>query len=530
MRNKKLQVWLPLVFSLVMIAGMFFGFRLSSHTTGSFFARPSKTNIEEAFDIFKDRYVDNINLDSLQNDAINEMMNHLDPHSTFIPASNLASVNEDLAGSFEGGIGIEFNIFDDTVHILYVIPDGPSDKAGIRIGDKLIAVDGESVISKTLPSTDIRKMIRGKGGSKVNLTVIRGETTQYYEVLRGTIPIPSVDAAYMVNSQMGFIKLNKFSEPTYREFMTALERLQKAGMKDLILDLRGNGGGYIDPAIEIADEFLDDDKLIVYTEGANVKRREYKAKRPGLFETGKLAILIDEQTASASEILTGALQDWDRATILGRRSFGKGLVQGQYTLSDGSAIRLTIARYYTPIGRSIQRPYDQGRKAYMEDIQNRYLHGEMFSADSISHVNQKVFNTAGGRKVYGGGGITPDVFVPYDTSRFTKDVTQLYLDGRFNNIVYQYYIRNSGQLDKYKSPEDFSKNFNNIEAVWSELVQYALKDRINLRNIPERDKVNIQNQIKSYLARLKWRTEGYYEVYNKYDPVVMKAVQTLGGR
>jgi carboxyl-terminal processing protease len=529
MRNKKLQVWLPLIFSVVMIAGMFFGFKLHQETGSihSFFQKDKRTSLQEALELIQDRYVDSVHMDSLQNEAITEVMDHLDPHSVYIPASKLSEANEDLIGNFEG-IGIEFNIFDDTVHVLYVVPGGPSDKAGLQIGDKLLKVNDSNIISKTLPSVDIRKMIRGKGGTTVKLTILRGNTIQYYNVIRGTIPLPSLDAAYMMDATTGYIKLNKFSETTYREFMQSMEELQKHGMQKLILDLRDNGGGFISQAVNIADEFLDGDKMIVYTQGTNIQKQEYHAKKDGVFEKGKLVVLVDELTASASEILAGALQDWDRATIVGRRSFGKGLVQEQYELSDGSAIRLTIARYYTPSGRSIQRPYNQGKKVYMEEIYDRFHNGEMLSADSIHYAKDKVFKTNGGRLVYGGGGITPDVFVPIDTSVYTRSVARLYLDGRFNNFVYIYYINHQNQFQQYKTPADFSARYQNSADAWNQLITYAMKDSINLKKIPEKDKEDIQEQIKAYLARLKWRTQGFYQVYNNYDPVVIKAKEIIG--
>lgn len=528
MRNKKLQVWLPLIFSAVMIAGMFFGFKLHQETGSAqgFFRKDKRTSLQEALDLIKNRYVDKVGIDSLQDDAINEVMSHLDPHSVYIPASDVSTVNEDLAGKFEG-IGVEFNIFDDTVHVLYVVPNGPSDNAGLHIGDKIIAVNDSNIVSKTLPSVNIRKLIRGIEGTKVRLKVIRGATTQYYEVVRGTIPLPALDAAYMMDKTTGYIKLNKFSETTYGEFMDAIGSLQKQGMQRLILDIRGNGGGFVKQAVNIADEFLDGDKLIVYTQGANVEKQEYRAEKEGVFEKGKLVVLVDELTASASEILAGALQDWDRATIIGRRSFGKGLVQGQYDLSDGAAIRLTIARYYTPSGRSIQRPYDQGRKVYMEEIYERYHNGEMLTADSIHYSKDKIFKTKGGRTVYGGGGIAPDVFVPIDTSTVAQGITRLYLEGRFNNFVYKYYIDHEASFEQYKSPADFTTRYQDSEDAWNQLVDYALKDSIRLKYIPEKDKRNIQDQIKAYLARLKWRTQGYYQVYNHYDPVVIKALEVI---
>lgn len=529
MSKKKLQVWLPLIFSLVMITGMFFGFKLHQEAGGqNFFQRDKKTSLQEALDLIRNRYVDKVGLDSLQDDAITEVMNHLDPHSVYIPASNVESANEELQGNFEG-IGIEFNRFDDTVHVLYVVPNGPSDKAGIHIGDKIIKVGDSSLVNKGFFNDDIRKMIKGQKGSKVKLTVLRGNTIQYYEVVRGTIPLPSLDASYMVDASTGYIKLNKFSETTYAEFMQAMESLKKQGMQKLILDLRDNPGGFVDQATNIADEFLDDNKLIVYTQGANVPRQEYTASKEGVFEKGKLVVLVDELTASASEILTGALQDWDRATIIGRRTYGKGLVQQPFELSDGSALRLTIARYYTPSGRSIQKPYDKGRKIYDEDIIDRYHNGELFSADSIHYSkNQKTYKTlVNHRTVYGGGGIVPDIFVSLDTSRFTRNVEQLYLNGRFNNFVYKYYIDHVKEFDQYKSPADFAARYQNSAEIWNLLINEALKDSIRLQNIPETDKEKIQSQMKAYLARLKWRTQGFYQVSNSFDPVVEKAIEVL---
>jgi len=528
MRNKKLQVWLPLVFSLVMIAGMFFGFKLNQQTGSreSFFRKDRTTSLQEALNLIRDRYVDSVQMDTLQNGALMDVMNHLDPHSVFIPASNLGEMTEDLIGNFEG-IGIEFNIFEDTVHVLYVVPGGPSDRAGLRVGDRIVGVNDSSIISKSAPTTDIRKLIRGKGGTKVKLTIIRGSNLQQVAVTRGTIPLPALDAAYMLDAATGYIKLSKFSETTYTEFMEALERLQKGGMQKLILDLRDNGGGFISQAVSIADEFLDGNKLIVYTEGTNTKRQDYRARKEGLFEKGRLAVLVDELTASASEIVAGAIQDWDRGTIIGRRTYGKGLVQEQYSLNDGSAIRLSVARYFTPSGRSIQRPYDKGKKVYMEDLYNRYENGEMLTADSIHLSTGKAYKTNGGKTVYGGGGIMPDIFVSIDTSLYTRSITRLYLDGRFNNFVYRYFIGNQEAFNRFRTPTEFASGFNDLEPAWNGLVQYALKDSINLQRVPARDKLVIQNRIKAYIARLKWRTQGYYEVNNFYDPMVLRAREVL---
>jgi carboxyl-terminal processing protease len=517
------------VFSLVMICGMFFGFKLHQQTgsTQGFFKRDKRTSLQEALDLIKNRYVDSVGMDSLQDDALQEVVNHLDPHSVYIPAVDLSEVNEDIIGNFQG-IGVEFNIFSDTVHVLYVIPEGPSDKAGLRTGDKILKVDDSSIVSKTLPSKEIKRRIRGKAGTRVKLTVLRDNTIQYLYVVRGNIPLPSLDAWYMMDATTGYIKLNKFSETTYKEFMETMEKLQKQNMQALVLDLRSNGGGLLSQATAIADEFLDGDKLILYTQGTNIPKREYRARKDGVFEKGKLIVLVDELTASASEILAGALQDWDRATIVGRRTFGKGLVQEQYELSDGSALRLTVARYYTPSGRSIQRPYENGnKKVYMEEIYERYENGEMLSADSMHFSKDHPYKTNAGRTVYGGGGIAPDVFVPIDSSLYIRSITQLYLDGRFNNFVYTYYIQHLPEWERYKSPGDFTARYQNSADAWNKLVEFAAKDTINLKNIPADDKKEIQDRIKAYLARFKWRTQGFYQVANSNDKMVKAALNEI---
>lgn len=523
MRNKKLQVWLPLLLAMVMISGMFFGFKLHQQTgSKSFFSRGKTTTLQETMDLIKSRYVDSVSLDSLKDDAINAVMDHLDPHSVYIPASGVAEAAEELQGNFEG-IGIEFNIFKDTVNVIYVIPNGPSEKAGLHIGDKIVAVNDSPIVSKTLPIQAIRHLIRGKAGTPVQLTTVRGTALRTVTVTRGRIPLPALDASYMIDATTGYLRLNKFSETTYKEFMEAMEKLKAAGMQKLLLDLRGNGGGYVMQAVNIADEFLDGEKMIVYTQGTNIDRKEYKASKEGIFEKGKLVVLVDELTASASEILAGALQDWDRATIVGRRTFGKGLVQEQFGLSDGSAIRLTVARYYTPTGRSIQRPYDRGKKIYMEELRERYENGETIRPDSLHAATEKKYTTSNGRTVYGGGGISPDAAVYLDTSKFTHNVTRLYLDGRFSAFIYQYYMSNLPQFERYKTAEEFAVKYQDTEDAWKQLVTYALQDSVYLEAVPQADKQNIEERIKAYLARLKWRSQGFYRVYNLYDPIFQKA-------
>ncbi|MGC4036239.1 MAG: S41 family peptidase [Chitinophagaceae bacterium] len=526
MGNKKLQVWLPLLFSIVMIGGMYFGFKMKDQTGGSsFFKTERRGPLQETIDLIKQKYVDSIGVDTLQQGAIQDIVSELDPHSVYIPPSNLQEVNDDIMGRFEG-IGVEFNMFSDTVNIVYVIPNGPSDKAGLQVGDKIVKVNDSLIAGKNMSTDDVKKFIRGEDGSTVALNILRTGKPQVISVKRGTIPVSSIDAAYIIDSTTGYIKLNKFSDNAYHDFMENLERLQKQGMGKLILDLRGNGGGFMGEAVNMADEFLDGTKLIVYTQGNNSPREEFKARRDGLFEKGKLVVLVDELTASASEVLSGALQDWDRATIIGRRTFGKGLVQKQYSLSDGSAVRLTIARYYTPLGRSIQRPYDKGKKVYMDEIWHRYETGEMLYADSNKINGGKLYKTPAGRTVYGGGGIMPDIFVSIDTNSIQRSVSRLYLDGSFNNFIYNYYISHLQEFKQYNSPGDFAKTYNSSDA-WNQLNNFAKKDSVDLKKVSERDKADIERRIRAYLARYRWRNEGFYELLNSDDEVIKKALEEI---
>lgn len=526
MGNKKLQVWLPLMFSVVMIVGMYFGYGLSGNKGKGLFRTEKHTTLQEAIDLIRLKYVDEVPIDSLEDVALREMMNQLDPHSVYYPPIELKAANEDLAGNFEG-IGVEFNIFSDTVNVVYVIPGGPSDRAGLLIGDKLLRVDDYSLTRKDLSPDSIKSHIRGTGGTDIRLTILRDGEVMDKKVTRGTIPVPSVDAAYMIDGETGYIRLDKFTESSYEEFAEALEGLKERGLKNLIYDLRGNGGGYMNEAIEMADEFLDGDKLVVYTEGAKSRKREFRCKRPGLFENGKLILLVDELSASASEVLAGALQDWDRATIVGRRTFGKGLVQEQYNLSDGSAIRLTVARYYSPLGRSIQRPYDKGKKVYMDEIWERYQNGEVISEDSIRLPTDQQFKTHSGKIVYGGGGIMPDIFVPFDTSRYPTAINYLIIDGSFSNFVYEYYLKHKKEIDSYKSADDYLKNFNKRANMWDEFTQRYASDSLNLSGITAAQRESLELRLQAFLARFRWRSSGFYQVLNTNDEMVKRALQEL---
>lgn len=526
--NKKLQVWLPLLLSITMIVGMMLGYRMRDTMPGrNFFSIDRSYPLQEILSLIKDKYVDDVNQKNLTDTAISAILSKLDPHSVFISAEEVEGVNEDIAGNFFG-IGVEFDVIDDTINVVNVLKDGPSFKAGIKTGDKFIKVDDSTIAGKKLSNEEIKKLLRGGLGSKVAVDILRNSERKSIVISRGIIPMSSVDAAYMITDDAGYIRLNKFSQVTYREFMEKLEDLQKKGLKKLILDLRGNGGGVLDQATEIADEFLDGDKLITYTEGKHFPKKEYRCKRPGLFETGQLAVLSDEGTASASEILIGALQDWNRATIIGRRSFGKGLVQEQYDLSDGSALRLTVARYFTPVGRSIQRPYTNGEKAYYDEITNRFHDGEAINADSVKNDTTKVYKTQNGKLVYGGGGITPDVFVPFDTSAIEPSLlSKLYFKGSIGLFAYKYYLQNQAQLDAYKNINDFIDRFNLSEQDWMVFNGQVQKDSVNLGNISEKEKAGLATRIKSSIARQLWRNQGYYQTINTQDVVIKKALEVL---
>jgi carboxyl-terminal processing protease len=526
MENKKLQVWLPLLLSIIMVAGMVIGYKLREESgIKNFFTINSKTSFEEVLDLVKLKYVDKVGTDSLGNNAINDLLHHLDPHSVFIPATDLDYVNDDLRGNFSG-IGIEFQMFYDTVNVLNVLPGGPSERAGLQVGDKFLKVnDSISIAGKHLEPNDIRKLLRGANGSMVKLTVMRDQQIIPVSVSRGTIPVPSVDASYMITPSTGFIHINKFAESTYREFMTSLEKLQTQHMQKLILDLRGNGGGLLGVAVNIADEFLDGNKLIVYTQGSHVPKYEYKCKRDGLFEKGDLVLLVDEGSASASEVLSGALQDWDRATIIGRRTFGKGLVQEQFELSDGSALRLTVARYYSPLGRNIQKPYTAGYDKYEEEVMNRFHNGEVLKGDTTKKSGP-AFKTPKGRIVYGGGGITPDIYVPFDTASMGSQVMKLYLKGTLSNFIYTYFMQHKQQFNQYKKTADIA-SFKAGEDEWNALKQFSIKDSIDLSKVSAKDKALVIKRIPSLIARQIWRYEGYYEVMNQTDDFVQRALKTL---
>ena len=523
MGSKKLQVALPLLFAIVMIAGMAIGYKLKEETGGNgFFKTANRNNVQEVLDLVKSKYTDAIATDSLNGIGINAILEHLDPHSVYIPAADAAAANEDLSANF-GGIGIEYQMVNDSITITRIIPGGPSEKAGLQIGDAIVtANDTVQLSGKKFKHNQLRKYLRGAAGSIVVLGIVHDNSIKKVTVTRGSISVNTVDGAYMIDSLTGYLHLNKFADRSYEEFMQNLEKLQSKGMKKLVLDLRGNGGGLLQQAVNIADEFLSDDKLIVYTEGNKSPKTEYRCRKEGSFENNKLVVLIDELSASASEVLCGALQDWDRATIIGRRSFGKGLVQQTFHLSDGSEVRLTVAKYFTPLGRNIQKPYGKNKVNYEMEIMNRYHDGEMNKPDTAVSKSP-AFKTPAGHIVYGGGGITPDVFVALDTNMHPSVFFKPLFRNAYNSFVMQWYRTNKNYLAK-TNLKDFNKQYVFSDSDWQLFKKIAAKDGFN---ISENFKPALIFEFKSMIAELAWGMNGYYEVRNQNDNTVAKALAVL---
>jgi carboxyl-terminal processing protease len=535
-RPGKLKVWTPLLFSFIMIFGMILGFNLRDSLRSK---RDIQTvmdrndRLEQIIDLINEKYVDSVQTDLLYEDAVNGILSHLDPHTVYIPAEELQEVNEDLEGSFFG-IGVEFSIVKDTIQVTSIVEGGPAEKAGVEAGDQLIKVEDSIVAGKGITSPRIIKMLRGEQYSKVNLTLRSPYSSKLKKAVieRDAIPIYSVDASLMLDSVTGFIRINRFSATTYEEFSKALKSLKSKGAKQLVLDLRQNPGGYLDAATSIADEFLDDDKLIVYTKGSRSEKIEYKADNRGMFEKGKLVVLVDEGSASASEVLAGAIQDWDRGVIVGRRSFGKGLVQTQFDLDDGSALRLTIARYYTPSGRSIQRSFQKGKEAYADDFSKRFETGELTGNDSLALADTTRYFTSRKRLVYGGGGIHPDVYVPYDSGRINSGVMNIIFSEKLKDVLWSYFVQHRSDLKKYRSVQDYDRSFRGDELVRIYSFSLSGSDKTALDKFlaSQRNKDYFSIQLKAQLGRYLFRNNGYYAVYSHSDNVVQKALQVLYGK
>ncbi len=527
MKNPRFNIILPLLLALFLVAGMLIGNQLHRVSDEeSFSVHPRMNKITGIIDYISREYVDSINRAEMIENTIPEIMKQLDPHSMYIPAKDLAAVNEPLEGNFSG-IGVLFNMQEDTVFIMNTILNGPSERAGILAGDRIIRVDDSLVAGVRMNSNDIVKMLKGKRGTKVIVTIARRGVDELleFELIRDRIPIASVDIAYMITEDIGFIKISEFSKSTSNEFSRAVDTLTSKGMKKLILDLRGNGGGYMNAATEIADQFLPNGTPIVYTEGRAQPRSNVLATANGKLLDNKLILLIDQRTASASEILAGAIQDNDRGLIIGRRSFGKGLVQQQTVFSDGSALRLTIARYYTPTGRCIQKPYENGLDDYLMEVHDRFAHGEFIHADSMKFADSLKYTTPGGKTVYGGGGIMPDIFVPYDTTLYTDIFNQVSNRGLINRFAYKFTDRNRNRMSNFRDHRELVR-FLSHEKIYEQFVDFAEDNGVS---VTTEDIILSRHVLITYLDALIGRfildNLGYYPIIHEIDPTIRKSIE-----
>lgn len=525
----------PLFYALVLGTGIFLGSRISTpfFQPNSFLSPASNSfnKLTDVINFIQQEYVDTVRQKDLVDTGIEEMLRHLDPHSAYIPAEDLQANNEPLEGNFDG-IGVEFHIQDDTIMVVTPIAGGPSEMVGLLPGDRIIRVDGKNVAGISITNSIVMEKLRGPGQTKVKVSVFRKGARGILEftITRGKIPIYSVDVAFMVNDSTGYIKISRFAANTYEEYKKAYNGLKSKGMKQLVIDLRGNPGGYLDAATQLSDEFLSAGKLIVYTQGKSRPKTSFKATANGSFEKGKLIILIDEGSASASEILAGALQDWDRALIIGRRSFGKGLVQEQTVLPDGSAIRLTIARYYTPTGRCIQKPYKDGLEAYNGELNARYKHGEFENADSIHYADTLKYKTPAGKVVFGGGGIMPDVFIPIDTTGISGYFVLVSNLGLINQFAYDYLDKNRSLFKKYKTESQFENEFDTHGELMDHFNQNAIKQGIEKSIVEQGMKTSenlIATQLKAFIARQLFGNEGFYPILLKSDQTFNKAIENF---
>lgn len=527
--NKKLTVWLPVIIAVSIALGIFIGNHYLSLNKGKRRAYSSGNKINAILDIIDEQYVDTVNMKDLVEGAIPKIFSELDPHSVYIPAEDASLVNEELEGSFSG-IGVSFNMQTDTILVINVISGGPAEKAGLLPFDRIITINDSVYSGNKTSQAKIMKTLRGAKNSTVKLGVKRGNEADllYFDVTRGDVPVHSVDVAYKAADGIGYIKISKFARNTYNEFITALAELKQKGCNSFIIDLRNNTGGYMEAAINMINEFMPEGRLIVYTEGKSFPRSDVYANGTGTFKEAPIVVLTDEISASASEIFAGAIQDNDRGLIIGRRTYGKGLVQTQLGLSDGSALRLTIARYYTPSGRCIQKSYELGKaEEYDQDIYNRYMHGEFDSADSIKMDDSLKYQTAQGRTVYGGGGIMPDIFIPRDTSGITSYYSNVINSGVLYLYALEYSDQNREKLSSFQTWEalyDYLQqqpllyNFTNFAAT------KGIKKRPTLINISGK---LIENQLQSYIVRNFFDEAGFYPIFLQDDVTLKRAIEIL---
>lgn len=524
-KNSSYQISLPLILCIGLAAGVLIGASLTNKS-GSEDISNDVQKFREVLSLVKNEYVDEAETNVLVEDAIGHMLGKLDPHSSYISAQDQVAANEDLRGNFEG-IGIEFNIFHDTLVVVAALSGGPSESVGLRSGDKIVKVNDKIIAGVGLTTPEVPKILKGPKGTEVKIEVVRSGSNDpiLFTIIRDRIPQFSVDATYMITPEIGYIKINRFSQTTHQEVKEAIEKLKKEGMTKLVLDLQGNPGGYLDQAVGIADEFLQKGEKIVFTKGQEKKYDEdHGATAMGDFERGELIVLVNESSASASEIVAGALQDNDRALIVGRRSYGKGLVQRPFRLNDGSELRLTISRYYTPSGRSIQKPYDD-LDEYDKDISRRYKHGEFFSADSIHFNDSLKFETANGRSVYGGGGIMPDYFVPLDTTITSKYFNRLFNANVLREYAFTFAEQNQSQL-KGKGYNEYLKSFEVNDAMLSRVVVMGIKNKIDPQPKDlEKNKRLFQIYLKAEIARNVWDNKSFYPIINETNEVLQQAIK-----
>lgn len=528
--KKKSIVWLPFIIAFAIIIGIIIGYRYPQHHVVKSTTGPSTNKISNLLGIIESQYVDTVNMSDLIEDVMPQIVGELDPHSAYIPAEDLQAVNEELEGSFSG-IGIQFSILNDTITVVAVVPGGPSEKIGLMPGDRIVEVDDTAFVGKEVISNDkVLKKLRGSKGSKVKLGILRTTSPEMltYEVTRNDIPVNSVDVAFMVNDEIGYIKINKFGRTTYTEFMNSLAQLKNNNARKYIVDLRSNSGGILDIAINMINEFLPKGQLIVYTEGKAFPRSEAISNGSGAFKNDQIVVLIDEWSASASEIFAGAIQDNDRGTIIGRRSFGKGLVQNQLPFADGSAIRLTIARYYTPSGRSIQKEYEMGHgDDYEKDILNRFMHGEFDHPDSIKQNDALKYKTRLGRTVYGGGGIMPDIFVPRDTIGVTPYLNEVVNKGLLYQFAFKYADEKRELLSQYKDYKSLQQYLRK-QPLLQEFTAFAASHGVkrNTKEINESATL-LNNYIESYIARNIIGDNAFYPIFLQEDKTFLKALEVL---
>jgi carboxyl-terminal processing protease len=548
-RRERLIVFMPLIISVALIIGILLGnwitgmrlkgmvtdefnnqrFLIRPGNSGSNFSlSPRGSKVTSALQYILNEYVDTVSMGNLNESLMPALVDNLDPHSMYIPASEFQRFSEPLMGNFSG-IGVSFNMTDDTVAIINTIPNGPSEMVGVMAGDRIIMVDDSVVAGVNMPSDDIVRMLKGPKNTVVKVTIYRrGEPAPIdFEITRDDIPIYSVDVAYMVNENTGFIKISQFAQTTYHEFTQAIERLKTQGVEKLIIDLRRNGGGIMEAATMIADQFLEEGQLIVYTEGRSRPRENDYASSRGMLKDAKVVVLIDETSASASEILAGAIQDNDRGLVIGRRSFGKGLVQEEMRFSDGSALRLTVARYYTPTGRSIQRPYENGKEDYYHDFSERWMRGEFEYRDSVKFDDSQKFYTPGGKIVYGGGGIMPDVFVPLDTTGASEYYNRVRSLGLMYRFAFHYTDINRASLDQFTTAREI-ESFLDDQNLMPQFIQYAREkgaqpDYEDIRT----SELILQKTIKAYVARNIIDNAGFYPIIADIDETLKVAIDTI---